>query len=116
MPMNNPIRYRQQLLHAASDLTARGAQRLPERARRSAAGERTGALDARTRELVALGAAVSLRCDGCVSVHAAAARRFGASREQIAEALGAAIAVTADAALADPQHVPDAPGASGASG
>lgn len=114
MPMNNAIRYRQQLLHAASDVTPQGAQRIPEQARRSAAGERTGYLDARTRELVALGAAVSLRCDDCVSVHAAAARRFGASREQIAEALGAAIAVNADAALADPQHAPDAQGACGA--
>ena len=114
MPMNNAIRYRQQLLNAASDVTPQGAQRIPEQARRSAAGERTGYLDARTRELVALGAAVSLRCDDCVSVHAAAARRFGASREQIAEALGAAIAVNADAALADPQHAPDAQGACGA--
>ena len=47
------------------------------------AAGKTGHLDAKTRELIALAAAISLRCDGCISVHTAAARKLGASKEEI---------------------------------
>ena len=63
------------------------------------AGAKTGHIDAKTRELIALAVAISLRCDGCISVHAAAARKLGASKEEIAEALGVGISVNAGAAL-----------------
>src|SRR6516165_9908172 len=63
------------------------------------AAAKTGHLDAKTRELIALAAAISLRCDGCISVHTAAARKLGASKEEIAEALGVGISVNAGAAL-----------------
>jgi len=43
--------------------------------------------------------AVSLRCDGCITVHSAEARRHGASKEEIAEALGVAVSVNAGAAV-----------------
>lgn len=65
----------------------------------SGAGTKTGRIDAKTRELIALSAAVSLRCDGCIAVHTAEAGKLGASREEIAEALGVAIAINAGAAL-----------------
>jgi len=39
----------------------------------SAAGTKTNHLDAKTRELIALAVAVSLRCDGCITVHTDAA-------------------------------------------
>ena len=65
----------------------------------SGAGKQNGRLDAKTRELIALAVAVSLRCDGCITVHADAAHKQGASKEEIAEALGTAIAVNAGAAL-----------------
>ena len=61
---------------------------------------KTGRLDAKTRKLTALAAAISLRCDGCISVHTAAARKPGASKEEITEALGVGIGVNAGAALA----------------
>jgi AhpD family alkylhydroperoxidase len=64
-----------------------------------AAGQKTGHLDAKTRELIALAVAVSLRCDGCIAVHTEAARRLGVTQEEIAEALGVAISVNAGAAL-----------------
>ena len=35
------------------------------------------ALDAKTKELIALGIAVAIRCDGCVAFHAEAAVRQG---------------------------------------
>lgn len=65
----------------------------------SGAGRRTGRFDDRTRELIALAVAVTLRCDGCIAVHTEAARRFGATEEELAEVLGVAISVNAGAAL-----------------
>lgn len=56
------------------------------------------ALDAKTRELIALAVAVTTRCDGCISSHAAAARKAGATEAELSEALGTAIALNAGAA------------------
>lgn len=56
-------------------------------------------LDAKTRELIALGVAVSLRCDGCINAHTDAAIKAGATKDEIVDALGVAIMVNAGAAL-----------------
>jgi AhpD family alkylhydroperoxidase len=65
----------------------------------SGAGAKTGLFDIKTRELIALAVAVTLRCDGCIATHAAAALKAGATNEELAEALGVAISVNAGAAL-----------------
>lgn len=44
-------------------------------------------LDAKTHELISLAVAVTTRCDGCIAAHAAAAKKSGASKEEIAAAL-----------------------------
>ncbi len=49
------------------------------------------ALDQTTKELVALGISVAVRCDPCVAYHAQAAAKNGASREAIAETLAMAV-------------------------
>jgi len=49
------------------------------------------ALDQKTKELVALGISVAVRCDPCVAYHAQAAVKHGASREAVAETLAMAI-------------------------
>ncbi len=49
------------------------------------------ALDGRTKELIALGIAVAIRCDDCIAFHAKAAAGHGASREQVLETLAMAI-------------------------
>src|SRR3984893_12230659 len=59
----------------------------------SAAGQKKDLLGAKIRELIALAVAVTARCDGCIAVHAAAP--IGATKEEIAEALGVAVAVKA---------------------
>jgi AhpD family alkylhydroperoxidase len=74
----------------------------------SEAGAKTGTLGAKTRELIALAVAVTRQCDGCIVVHTDAAFKAGASREEIAEALGVAIAVNAGAALVYSARVMDA--------
>ena len=57
----------------------------------SSAAMAPGVLDAKTKELIALGIAVAIRCDGCIAAHARGAAKAGASREEAAEALGVAI-------------------------
>lgn len=47
-----------------------------------------GALDQRTKELMALAIGVVEGCDGCVASHAQAAVRAGATRQEAAEAIG----------------------------
>lgn len=73
-----------------------------------AAGAQTNHLDAKTRELIALAVAVTTRCDGCIANHTEKAIKLGLSREQIAEALGVAVAMNAGAALAYSARVMDA--------
>jgi AhpD family alkylhydroperoxidase len=65
-------------------------------------------LDAKTRELIAVAIAVTTRCDGCIGVHTDRAINAGATREEVAEALGVAIALNAGAALAYSARVLDA--------
>ncbi|MFC4525788.1 carboxymuconolactone decarboxylase family protein [Dyella halodurans] len=79
----------------------------------SSAGQKTGHLDAKTRELIALAVAVTTRCDGCITVHTAEALKHGASKEEIAEALGVAVALNAGAALVYSARVMDAAAAYG---
>ncbi len=50
-----------------------------------------GAMDPKTKELVAIGIGVAARCDGCIAFHVKAAIRHGATREEVAETLGMAV-------------------------
>jgi AhpD family alkylhydroperoxidase len=50
-----------------------------------------GALDAKTKELIALAIAVTRQCDGCIASHARGAARSGATAAEVADALGVAI-------------------------
>jgi AhpD family alkylhydroperoxidase len=47
-----------------------------------------GALDVRTKELIAMAIGVVEGCDGCIASHAQGAARAGASRQEAAEAIG----------------------------
>ena len=47
-----------------------------------------GALDTRTKELMALAIGVSQRCDGCIASHARGAVKAGATKEEAAETIG----------------------------
>lgn len=55
-------------------------------------------LDVKTRELIAVAVAISLRCDGCIGTHTEAARKAGATEAELAQALATAIQVNAGAA------------------
>ena len=50
-----------------------------------------GALDPKTKELIALAIGIAARCDGCLAFHAKAAARYGATRQEIVETIGVAV-------------------------
>jgi len=50
-----------------------------------------GALDPKTKELIALAVGVAARCDGCIGFHTKALARLGATTQEVHEALGVAI-------------------------
>ncbi|MEA9358434.1 carboxymuconolactone decarboxylase family protein [Bacteriovorax sp. PP10] len=56
-------------------------------------------LDPKTKELIALAVAITTRCDGCIVSHVDAAKKHGATQEEVMEALSVAIAVNTGAAL-----------------
>jgi AhpD family alkylhydroperoxidase len=66
------------------------------------------ALDGKTKELIALGIAVAIRCDDCIAFHVKAATEQGASREEVTETLGMAIYMGAGPAVMYATHALDA--------
>ena len=66
------------------------------------------ALDGKTKELIALGIAVAVRCDDCIAFHVKAAVEHGASREEVLETLGMAIYMGAGPAVMYASHALEA--------
>jgi AhpD family alkylhydroperoxidase len=50
-----------------------------------------GALDGKTKELLALAIGIAVHCDGCIAYHAHDAIQAGATREEIVETIGVAV-------------------------
>ncbi len=50
-----------------------------------------GAVDEKTKELIALAISVAQQCDGCIASHARGAAMKGATPEEVAETLGVCI-------------------------
>ena len=55
------------------------------------AATKPGALDRKTKELIALSIGVATRCDGCIGFHTEALVKLGVSRAEVEEALGMAV-------------------------
>jgi len=66
------------------------------------------ALDGKTKELIALGIAVAVRCDDCIGFHVKAALEHGATREEVTETLGMAIYMGAGPSVMYASHAIDA--------
>jgi AhpD family alkylhydroperoxidase len=108
--------YRAQIAESVGAIAKTNPDIVRGYAQLSHAGEKTGHLDGKTRELIALAVAVTRQCDGCITVHTDAAVKQGATRDEVMEALGVAIAVNAGAALVYSARVMDAYGARTSSG
>jgi AhpD family alkylhydroperoxidase len=85
--------YRRQLVAAVGDFAKLSPDTVKGYVTLGSAGQKGGRLGNKTRELIALAAAISLRCDGCIAMHAAAAREHGATKEEISEALAVAVGI-----------------------
>ena len=108
MAMLDWTTYRQQLSARLGEIAKLSPDTIKGYVALSGAGQKRDLLGPKTRELISLAVAVTIRCDGCITVHTEAAARHGASREEIAEALGVATAVNAGAALVYSARVLDA--------
>ena len=105
--------YRQQVVAGVGGLGKLSPDTVKGYGTLSTAGQKTQQLDAKTRELIAVAVAVTLRCDGCITVHTDAARKLGATEAELAEALGVAAALGAGAALVYSTRALDAFAAAG---
>lgn len=56
---------------------------------RAATGD--GALDRKTKELIAVALSVAVRCDPCIGFHTQALVKLGATRQELDETLGVAV-------------------------
>jgi len=56
-------------------------------------------LDRKTKELIAISASLIAKCQGCLQGHIKKALKFGASRDEISEAIAIAIGVNAAAVV-----------------
>ena len=65
----------------------------------SSANAKSTLLGEKVRQLISVAVAVTTRCDGCITFHTDAALKAGATKQEIAEALGVAMAMNAGAAL-----------------
>lgn len=55
------------------------------------AATKDGALDKKTKELIAMALAVASRCPGCIGFHSQALIKLGTKREELLETLGMAV-------------------------
>lgn len=106
--MLNWNEYRGQLKAGVKEIGALSPDTVRGYLQLGSAGQKENLLGAKVRELIALAVAVTARCDGCITVHSEAAILHGATKEEIAEALGVAVAVNAGAALVYSTRVIDA--------
>src|SRR5262249_1018365 len=72
------------------------------------ANAKEGHLDEKTRQLISPAVAVTTHCDGCIAVPPDAPPTPRATKEEISEALGVAVAMNAGAALIYSTRVLDA--------
>lgn len=56
-------------------------------------------LDRKTKELIAIAASLTAKCQGCLEGHIKKALKFGATREEISESIAIAIGVNAAAVV-----------------
>lgn len=90
MEMNYPA-YRREI----QDLIAKHHPQLPGAMNRfgqlHTETMKAGVLDAKQKELIALGIAIAVRCDGCIASHVFQSLSMGATAPEIAETVGVAI-------------------------
>lgn len=57
----------------------------------ASSASKNGALDSKTKELMALAIGITAQCDGCIAFHMRKAMKAGATKVEIIETIGVAI-------------------------
>ena len=92
--MSNSLRYRERTAEVAEQmrkLWQSQPELLSAFGALGAAATKDGALTKKTRELVALGIAISYRCDDCIGFHMQSLIKLKATREEVEEVAGVAV-------------------------
>lgn len=58
-----------------------------------------GALDKKTKELIALGASCAIQCEYCIDSHAQKAKAYGATEQEVTEVIQVATVVKAGSTI-----------------
>lgn len=74
----------------------------------SKASSTAGALDSKTKELIALAISVAIHCDDCIAFHTHSTLQAGATKEEILEMLGVAVFMGGGPSLMYATHVMEA--------
>ena len=90
MKTNYP-EYQKELQSLSRELGAEIGQTLAGFGQMHKAGMAAGALDVKSKELIALGIAIAARCGGCIAFHTDAALKGGATRQEVVETIGVAL-------------------------
>lgn len=106
--MKNYPELRADILKHMSKLSSAAPDTMKAFSSLHASATAAGALDAKTKELIALSIAVAAKCDGCVAFHTHDALRAGASPEEIIETLGVAVLMGGGPAMVYATHAIDA--------
>ncbi len=91
--MESMSHIREELRQPALDLRELIPDVMKGFAEMSSSAMREGELSSVTKELLAMVIAVTRECDGCIVAHTRGAAQKGATRQQVAEALGVAVAM-----------------------
>jgi len=91
--------YRAELTKAIPDFAKLSPDSLRGYQTLTSANSKNSLLGEKVRQLISLAVAVTTRCDGCITFHTEAALKAGASKQEIAESLGVAMAMNAGAAF-----------------
>jgi AhpD family alkylhydroperoxidase len=99
MATNNYPDYREKLNNLVAQLRDEIPDTMKGFGSLHSAATKKGALDAKMKELIALGIAISVRCEGCIAYHVHDAIEAGASRDEIMETIGVAVLMGGGPAL-----------------
>jgi len=91
--------YQAELTKSIADFAKLSPESLKGYQTLSAANSKNSLLGEKVRQLISIAVAVTTRCDGCITFHTDAALKAGATKQEISEALGVAMAMNTGAAL-----------------
>ena len=91
MPANDYPKHYDHLRSLIGRLSAQAPATMTAFQQLHSAGVGEGVLDVKTKELIALAIAITVRCDGCIAFHVHDALKAGATKDEIVEAIGVAV-------------------------